>query len=357
MARSAVGILLDYLSPLGMPYPYHGKPRTSDSEEHQLSAHFTSSHWFSGFARSLKIALSRLKAEAVYQDLCKPGTKTLPLITVTSSDHALRFTLGNLRRQIEIVTGASQRHGFACLVLLAVHLPDPVIRSALQGLKRDELPESQRKLIFRILYGDIHGHQLKDFYDRLEAILLAKQEKGEAEKYSLKRVDPKNWQLAFGNAGAINLPDRKGVSMLKQLIQSQGMPVNVLKLTGRREKAGHNGEVIDREALQDYQQQLIEVQGRRQATVETDLEALQKIDDERVWIEKEIKSALGLGGKVRKAGDDLEKARLSARKNIRSVVKLIGERQKEVAEHFNQSILYGRTIIYDPETDLNWHVY
>lgn len=69
---------------------------------------------------------------------------------------------------------------------------------------------------------------------------------------------------------------------------------------------------------------------------------------EREALAQEISRAVGLGGKVRRGGQAVERARISARRRIREAIRKIAEVDEPLAEHLDRTIRTGTYCSYQP---------
>ena len=73
---------------------------------------------------------------------------------------------------------------------------------------------------------------------------------------------------------------------------------------------------------------------------------------------RELKRAVGLGGRDRPTGSDAERARINVVRSLRRAIAAVGDRAPLLGEHLDASIRTGRHCIYLPEPGaaLTWTV-
>jgi hypothetical protein len=73
------------------------------------------------------------------------------------------------------------------------------------------------------------------------------------------------------------------------------------------------------------------------------------------WIESELANAKGLGGKIRKLGDDRNKVRNRVGNAIRRALEKIKQYDRPLSDHLQKPILnLGHTLSYVPRDGLTW---
>jgi len=74
-----------------------------------------------------------------------------------------------------------------------------------------------------------------------------------------------------------------------------------------------------------------------------------KVQDEIDFILQELASAVGLGGRARKAGSPQERARLNVTRAIRSAIERIAAHHRPLARYLSTTISTGTTCAYETE--------
>lgn len=173
---------------------------------------------------------------------------------------------------------------------------------------------------------------------------------------------PTFWIERAGDAWTIShagrqflLKDMKGVRLLAELVANPGRDYHVLDLSGGGKVAespidrGDGGAILDDEARRQYQ--------ARAASLREELEEAERWNDsaraekargELQFLEQELRQALGLGGRARRAGGAAEKARVNVQRRIRDAIRRIEAHDPALAKHLDQSVRTGTYCRYDP---------
>jgi TolB-like protein len=162
------------------------------------------------------------------------------------------------------------------------------------------------------------------------------------------------WVADYGGRRAV-LPDLKGLSDIRRLLERPGEEIHCLDLAGREDDAFRGEVVLDdaaRQALKgrirDLQEELAEAEdmndpgraGRARAELDRLVETLSR--------------ALGLGGRGRRLGDAAERARTTVTWRIRHAVKRVEAAHPELGRHLANSLRTGTFCVYQPERRLRW---
>ena len=117
---------------------------------------------------------------------------------------------------------------------------------------------------------------------------------------------------------------------------------------------GSIGEVVDIETLKGYRDRLQEIDEElEEATSFNDLARQEKLGDERQAILDHIKSAQGLGGRVRHKFD-AERSRKTVCKAISRSIESIEKVHPELGLHLHKSINLGLEVNYSPDVVIDW---
>lgn len=117
--------------------------------------------------------------------------------------------------------------------------------------------------------------------------------------------------------------------------------------------AGEGGEsvdVLDASARAAYRRRLGELGEEIEAArAFNDAGRAAKLQEEVDFILQELASAVGLGGRARKAGSASERARLNVTRAIRSAIERIGAHHRPLARYLSTTIATGATCAYETE--------
>ncbi len=121
--------------------------------------------------------------------------------------------------------------------------------------------------------------------------------------------------------------------------------------TARPAGLGDSGEMLDRQAKQDYKRRLVELsKDLEEAREFGNSEQADQIESEMDFIAREISRAVGLGGRDRRAGSTAERARLNVTRAIKSAIDKIAEHDAEFGELLSHSIRTGLFCAYLPDS-------
>lgn len=189
------------------------------------------------------------------------------------------------------------------------------------------------------------------------------------------------WTLSF--AGSIcRLKEARGFHYLAYLLQHPYQEFHVLTLTSacanpsqetmepqslpdlslsfaRREGLSDAGEILDPQARATYQQRLRELREElAEAQAVHDLGRSEYLTAEIDFLTRELARAVGLGGRVRRAGAPEERARVNITRAIKIAMCKITEHHPVLGQHLAMTIKTGAYCSYTPDTRLpiTWQI-
>lgn len=163
------------------------------------------------------------------------------------------------------------------------------------------------------------------------------------------------WTISFADRTA-QIKDMKGCRDLALLLSSAGMRLHVMDIAGRALE-GDGGVVMDARARAECQRRRLELEEEiADAERDHDLGRREAAKAELDRLTETLVAALGLGGRERKIGDPVEKARTAVTWRIRSAIKKIGEAHPELGRHLERSIRTGTFCEYSPEVPVSWRL-
>jgi len=182
------------------------------------------------------------------------------------------------------------------------------------------------------------------------------------------------WTVVF-DGDTFRLRDSKGIRHLSALLRAPGREILALELVAgdardarmsrsrdpgiHRAPAHGAGGWLDDQAKAEYRQRLAELEAEiAQAQEWADPGRVDQARSEREMLVAEISRAVGLGGRDRPAASDIERARLSATKTIRSAIARISEYSPALGAHLAGTIRTGTFCSYtpDPSARIAWQV-
>ena len=193
------------------------------------------------------------------------------------------------------------------------------------------------------------------------------------ERENLLRRDGEYWTIAY-EGFVVTLRDSKGLRDIARLLAMQGREIHVLDLiveadpsrparASAASEAGLSVEqrgddpLIDEAARADYRRRLTELQGEIDAAETTgDTVDVSAAREEYEALVEELSSAYGLGGRIRRTPDHIERARKTVTRRIRETMRRIEGVHPGLGKHLNASLQTGVFCSYKPERDVAWFV-
>jgi tetratricopeptide (TPR) repeat protein len=174
------------------------------------------------------------------------------------------------------------------------------------------------------------------------------------------RCDGPTWTLD-SPLGYARLPDSNGLRQLARLLAAPGVEVSVLDLAGRTHApiAADLGAGLDARAKREYRRRLVELQ----VDIDSAEAASDPVGSERAHVQmdallRELKRAVGLGGRDRPTGSDAERARINVVRSLRRAISAVALQSPLLGAHLEDSVRTGGRCIYlpDPGAALSWRV-
>jgi hypothetical protein len=165
------------------------------------------------------------------------------------------------------------------------------------------------------------------------------------------------WLVAW-SGDPVEVSDSKGMRDILMLLARPGVEVHVTDLTGGRAGVDRGtGEVLDRRARDEYRRRLAELDAElADAEANHDRARIEKAQMERDFFVAELSAAVGLGGRARVRGDDVERARKAVAGRIKHAVDRIEAVDSRLGRHLRNSIRTGTTCSYEPEHAVDWQL-
>jgi hypothetical protein len=164
--------------------------------------------------------------------------------------------------------------------------------------------------------------------------------------------------------------DSKGLRDIATLLAHPGRPVPAVELATAVGDARHPtepgsglhepgdlGEVVDADARRAYRERLRQLErDADDADRDADPARSAAIAAEREALVAELSSAYGLGGRPRRAGSPVERARSTVTARIRDSIKRVETAHPEFGRHLRVAIRTGTLCSYEPERSVTWHL-
>jgi hypothetical protein len=162
------------------------------------------------------------------------------------------------------------------------------------------------------------------------------------------------WRVAFA-AEPFTIKDAKGLHHLVRLLAQPDVPLHVLELGAggvARDAgtAGDAGAMLDDEAKAQYRSRRADLAAEiDEAESFNDPERATAARDELAFLEAELRSAVGLGGRDRKAASSAERARVNVTRQIRAAIERLAAHDGALGRHLEGTVRTGTFCVYRPE--------
>ena len=189
----------------------------------------------------------------------------------------------------------------------------------------------------------------REIAQRLGMAVLLRRLGAPASEWSLVR-DGEDWLLTAGEERA-RLRDVRGLHYLRALLAAPGREIRALDLAagGAGLAAAGTGPVLDGAARDAYRRRLGEVTAALEAADRAgDPEAAVRAEAERTALVRELRGAAGLGGRVRRAAPEAERARVNVTRTLKMAIERIADTAPAAAAHLRASVRTGASCRYDP---------
>ena len=164
-------------------------------------------------------------------------------------------------------------------------------------------------------------------------------------------AEGETWNVTFGEFQA-RLKDSRGMGYLARLVSEPEREIHVLDLAGASEGAdlGDAGEALDPEARAAYKSRLVELDEEvREAQGWNDAARMSRARAEIEFLLAELSRAEGLGGRPRRVGSAVERARVAVTRRIRDAISRIGEQSSDLGRHLEAAVRTGTQCVYRPK--------
>ena len=187
------------------------------------------------------------------------------------------------------------------------------------------------------------------------------------------------WTIGYADA-SFSLRDVKGLGYIQRMLQHPGEEFHSLDLlngpgagdsvelenSGKaallagatiRVGLGDSGEMLDAKARHEYERKIIalreELEDRRERG---DQQRVASAEAELDFLLREVSRAVGLGGRIRRAGAAAERARLNVTRAIKSALQKISEHHAQLGNLLDRSIRTGTFSSYlpSPQNTIAW---
>jgi hypothetical protein len=165
------------------------------------------------------------------------------------------------------------------------------------------------------------------------------------------RRDGELWLVVYADRSA-RLRDSRGLQLLAQLVASPGHELHVLQLAAAGDgpiDVGDAGPRLDGRAIAAYRQRLLDLREElADAEHAADVARAERARAEIDALTDELASAVGLGGRDRRAASAAERARTAVQKRLRDAIRKITDVLPELGVHLEQTVYTGMFCGYLP---------
>ncbi len=171
------------------------------------------------------------------------------------------------------------------------------------------------------------------------------------------------WQIGFAGREGV-FPSSRGMVYLAELLARPNEPIHVLDLAALVAPPGappiggaDAGELLDARARRAARSRMHDLaRALEEAECNGDPARRDVLRHELEALERTLASALGLGGRARRAGDPVERARKAVYNRIGDAVRRIEAELPELGRHLRRGVKTGRTCTYAPEHCPTWEL-
>lgn len=164
------------------------------------------------------------------------------------------------------------------------------------------------------------------------------------------------WTLGYAGE-TVRLGDAKGFGDLVVLLARPGEDVHCLELAGRDAEPRGADPLLDERARREIRGRIAELEVRiEEADAAGDTGRAEQAREELDQLVTSLAGALGLGGRPRRAGSAVERARTTVTWRIRSAIRKIGAAHAALGRHLENAVRTGTRCAYQPESPVEWRL-
>ena len=324
--------------------------------------------WFQ-LARAASIVGDRELAGLLLEDGNRPGERCVMVSLATACLGATDLATAWLLHATGDLDAAAEHYGAASALNSRIGargwLAQAQVDHARVLLDRDgggDREEAQRLIELAAIasadlgLGAIEG-SLADLRRRLDATDLPSSPTSQPRATGVFRRAGAVWELDFGGR-QVQLPHARGLSDLAHLLARAGEAVSVLELTDEPGVAAggtRGAAALDDRARREIRERLHELdaeEAEAEATGDGERAALAR--EQRQVLAETVSRDLGLGGRSRRIGDPVERARKTVSTRIRRAIAAVGRAHPELGRHLERSIDTGSWCAYQPPEPVDW---
>ena len=157
------------------------------------------------------------------------------------------------------------------------------------------------------------------------------------------------WRIT-AEGRTIRVKDTKGLAYLADLVARPGQDLHVTQLAELADSVtGDAGPILDAKAKAAYKARVESLRSEiDEATRFGDFSRAERAEEEIEAIAEQIASAVGLGGRDRKAGSHIERARINVQRRLKDAIQRIGEHDPTLGKYLSASVKTGTYCSFTP---------
>lgn len=191
---------------------------------------------------------------------------------------------------------------------------------------------------------------------RREPLTSAEPEASPARERPGFRRDGDVWTVAFAGE-VVRLSDVKGFADLSLLLGRPYQDVHCLELAGRPPDAGEADVALDERGRREVQTRIRALEDEiDEAEGRCDVARATRAREELDQLVDSLAAALGLAGRPRRVGSQVERARTTVTWRIRSAIRKVAAVHPAAGRHLENAVRTGTSCVYQPETALDWQL-
>lgn len=207
--------------------------------------------------------------------------------------------------------------------------------------------------VFERIGAELDGRIAKELLETFADI-------GEREVDRSSSLEPRNgegrlrregelWSISL-DGSSVPLRDSRGLTYLAQLLAAPGREHFSIELSGGTAPTDDAGELLDPEARRAYRERIGELRATLdEAERDNDIGTAERCRAELDELTSHLARAVGLGGRIRRAGDPNERARQSVTKALVRTIRKIAEADERLGRHLSNTVRTGITCRYEPD--------
>jgi hypothetical protein len=150
------------------------------------------------------------------------------------------------------------------------------------------------------------------------------------------------WRIRSSAGADVVLEDRKGLHYLAELVRAPGREMHVTQLADLLEPAGDAGVVLDVKAKDAYRRRLEDLRDTlEEARRFGDETRASRAEAEIDALVEQLAGAVGLGGRDRKMGSHVERARINVQRRLKDVLQRVEKQDAALGRYLAAAIKTG----------------